>query len=155
MQPATPGNSSKDPFVLSSARHDEATADTLKLATNIAALVVVERGGFDPESLQQIYQNYAFLNEIALSGILPITFTLFNLYLISMISWYLIFLSSLSIVLSIATLGVVGHFSPSESDLKALAAVASKGGPSECGNMQPHGMLPLSMIFFLSQSLQN
>lgn len=125
------------------------------MATNIAALIVVERGGFDPESLQQIYQNYTFLNEIALSGILPITFTLFNLYLISMVSWYLIFLSSLSIILSIATLAVVGHFSPSRSDLKVLEVVASKGGPQECGGMQPHGMQTLAPILLRSQVLRD
>ena len=107
------------------------------LATNVAAIVVVQRGGLDPQSLQQIYNAYIFLKLIAVSGYLPITFTLANLYIVGMLSWYLILLSSLTVILSVATLGTIGVFSPSESDLTNLAILANNDGPQACNGKRP------------------
>ncbi|KAI4205548.1 MAG: hypothetical protein LQ350_000327 [Teloschistes chrysophthalmus] len=106
------------------------------LATNIAALVVVRRGGLDPQSLQQIYNSWNFLKLIAVNGFLPITFTLANLHLVGMLSWYLILLSGLTVVLSTATLAALGSFNP-ESEMYNLATLARSGGPAECGGMRP------------------
>ncbi|KAL8976940.1 MAG: hypothetical protein Q9205_007162, partial [Flavoplaca limonia] len=107
------------------------------LAINIAALVVIQRGGFDPQSLQQMYNTYVFLQVLAVNGFLPITFTLTNLYLVGMLSWFLILLSFVTIGLSVATLACVGQFNPSEADMTSLAELAASGGPEECDGRKP------------------
>ncbi|KAL8852646.1 MAG: hypothetical protein Q9221_002526 [Calogaya cf. arnoldii] len=107
------------------------------LAINIAVLVVIQRGGFEPQSLQQIYDTYVFLQVLAVNGFLPITFTLTNLYLVGMLSWFLVLLSTVTVALSVATLASVGHFDPNETDMKSLATLAASGGPEECDGKQP------------------
>ncbi|KAL8992287.1 MAG: hypothetical protein Q9169_007216 [Polycauliona sp. 2 TL-2023] len=107
------------------------------LAINIATLVAIQRGGFDLKSLQQIYDTYVFLQVLAVNGFLPITFTLANLYLVGMLSCFLVLLSTVTVVLSIATLTSVGKFNPSEADMRNLATLAASGGPPECDGMQP------------------
>ncbi|KAL8837913.1 MAG: hypothetical protein Q9176_005389 [Flavoplaca citrina] len=107
------------------------------LAINIAALVVIQRGGFDPQSLQQMYDTYVFLQVLAVNGFLPITFTLTNLYLVGMLSWFLILLSFVTIALSVATLACVGQFNPSVADMTSLAELAASGGPEECDGRKP------------------
>lgn len=72
-------------------------------ATNIVALVVIGRGGLDPQSLQQIYNTWIFLKVIALNGFLPITFTLTNLYIVGMSSWYMTLTSCVTVIFSVAT----------------------------------------------------
>lgn len=107
------------------------------MATNIAAIVVRTRGGLNPQSLQTIYENTRFITTIALNGILPITFTMFNLHLIDMMDWYLVVLSCLTIALSILTLVLFGRFTVTESDREYLGQIASQGGPLACGGIQP------------------
>ncbi|KAL8697643.1 MAG: hypothetical protein Q9201_007027 [Fulgogasparrea decipioides] len=111
------------------------------IATNIAALVVISRGGPgldpEPESLQQIYNSWIFLKVIAVDGFLPITFTLTNLYLVGMLSWYIILMSSLTVALSIATFAAVGKFNPSKHEVDKLKEIAASGGPQECSFKQP------------------
>ncbi|KAL6716184.1 hypothetical protein ACLMJK_005750 [Lecanora helva] len=107
------------------------------LATNIAALVAVNRGGLDPQSLQQIYNTWIFLKVVAVNGYLPVSFTLANLYVVDMLSWYIILISAITVALSVATSAVVGKFEPSESDMKKLATFAATGGPADCGYTQP------------------
>ncbi|KAL8923045.1 MAG: hypothetical protein Q9208_004857 [Pyrenodesmia sp. 3 TL-2023] len=107
------------------------------MAINVAALVVVQRGGFDPQSLQQIYDTYVFLQVLAVNGFLPITFTLTNLYLVGMLSWFLILLSTVTVALSVATLASVGHLDPSKADMRSLATLAASGGPQECDGRKP------------------
>lgn len=54
--------------------------------------------------------------------------------------WYLIALSSASIVFAIATLGVLGSFSPTKSDLIDLERIYHTGdpqNPQNCGGKQP------------------
>ena len=107
------------------------------LAINIAALVVIQRGGFDPQSLQQMYNTYIFLRVLAVNGFLPITFTLTNLYLVGMLSWFLSLLSFVTIALSVATLACVGQFNPSLANMTGLAELAASGGPEECDGRKP------------------
>ncbi|KAL8922118.1 MAG: hypothetical protein Q9172_003692 [Xanthocarpia lactea] len=107
------------------------------LATNIAALVVIGRGGLDPQSLQQIYNTWIFLKVIALNGFLPITFTLTNLYVVGMSSWYMTLTSCLTVMFSVATFATVGKFDPSASDMEDLKIVAASGGPVECDYRKP------------------
>ena len=107
------------------------------LATNIAAIVATKQGGFNPESLQQLYNNYIFLKIIAISGFLPVTFTLFVIHITEMTSWYLISLSCMSVVISIGTLGVLGQFSVTDGDHLILQKQFNAGGPVECASKQP------------------
>ncbi len=106
------------------------------VAINIAAQVVIWRGGLQPNSLQQIYNTYVFIKVLAISGYLPITFTLFTLHIIGMVSWYLLALSVSSVALSVATLVTIGNFKPSTADLNDLASSYATGGPDSCGNVQ-------------------
>ncbi|KAL6720051.1 hypothetical protein ACLMJK_001972 [Lecanora helva] len=105
------------------------------LAINIAAQAVVRQGGLEPRSLQQMYDTYSFIRVLAINGFLPITFTLFTLHLIDMVSWYLIILSGSSIALSSATLLTIGNFDPTPANLIDLASAYSTGGPDTCGNV--------------------
>ena len=108
------------------------------IALNIAAIKIFKRGGLDPQTLEQIYDNWLFVQNIAISGYLPITFTLLNLNLLHKISWYLVFLSCVSIALSIGTIGVLGgNFRPTPKDLAKLQDVFNKPGPAECQFKQP------------------
>ncbi|CAD6591488.1 MAG: hypothetical protein ASARMPRED_005411 [Alectoria sarmentosa] len=103
------------------------------LAINIAALVNRNSGGFQPNSLQQLYNTYILIKSISISGYLPVTFTLFTLHLVDVVSWYLLVLSILTVLVSIATLFVIGNFSPSQDDLNYLSQQALSGGPDSCG----------------------
>lgn len=103
---------------------------------NIAAQIVIREGGLQPNSLQQIYNTYVFIKVLAISGYLPITFTLFTLHMIGMVSWYLLALSVSSVALSVATLVTIGDFEPSTADLNDLASSYATGGPDSCGNVQ-------------------
>ena len=49
------------------------------MANNIAAIKIKTRGGLEPQSLQEIYLNYHFLTEVAISGYLPVTFVLLKI----------------------------------------------------------------------------
>ena len=104
---------------------------------NIAALVVMHKGDLDPQGLRQLSLTYTFTEVIALGGLVPVTFTLFTLYLVDMCSWYLIFLSSMSIALSTTTLVTLGDFDPNEHTLRDLSSYASSDGPPSCNFWQP------------------
>lgn len=106
------------------------------MATNIAALVNKHRGGLDPKSLQQLYNNYILIRSISISGYLPVTLTLLGLHIVAMVSWYLLILSILTVGISIITLVDLGRFSPGPSDLSSIASVASQNTSLEvCGGM--------------------
>lgn len=103
------------------------------LAINIAALVNRRSGGFQPSNLQQLYNTYILIKSISISGYLPVTFTLFTLHLVDVVSWYLLVLSVITVFVSTATLFVIGNFSPGQDDLNYLSQQASTGGPDSCG----------------------
>ncbi|KAL8960223.1 MAG: hypothetical protein Q9193_003030 [Seirophora villosa] len=107
------------------------------LATNIAALVVTRIGGLDPQSLQQIYNTWIFLKVVAINSFFLVNFTMWNLYLVGMHSWYTSLMSSLATVSSIVTYTTLGQFNPSQFEMKYLASIAASGGPSECDFKQP------------------
>ena len=102
------------------------------MAINIAALVNKYQGDLSPTNLQQVYNNYILIRSISISGYLPVTFTLLGLHMVAMVSWYLLILSSLTVGVSIVTLIDLGDFSPVQSDLNAIASVAS--GDENLGN---------------------
>ena len=103
------------------------------MAINIAALVNRNSGGFQPNSLQQLYNTYVLIKSISISGYLPVTFTLFTLHLVDVVSWYLLVLSIVTVIVSVATLFVIGSFSPSQDDMNYLSQQAISGGPASCG----------------------
>ena len=103
------------------------------LAINIAALIIRNRGGSQPSNLQQLYNTYVLIKSISISGYLPVTFTLFTLHLVDVVSWYLLVLSAVTVLVSIATLFVVGSFSPSPDDLDYLSQQSLKDVPDSCG----------------------
>ena len=107
------------------------------LAINVAALVNRNRGGFEPSNLQQLYTTYLLIKSISISGYLPVTFTLFTLHLVDVVSWYLLILSVVTVFVSTGTLFVIGNFSPSQDDLNYLSKQASSGGPDSCGTKNP------------------
>lgn len=117
------------------------------LAVNIAAQFVLRRGGVQARSLQQLYNTYVFIKVLAISGYLPVTFTLFTLHLIGMVSWYLLSLSICSVALSVATLAAIGNFNPSQANLKDLASVYVSGGPESCGYFQPGAYCYVPMAY--------
>lgn len=108
------------------------------IAINIAAIKVFKRGGLDPQSLEQIYNNYVFIKIVAISGYLPVTLTLWNVHIIDKTYWFLVFLSTTSIAFAAGTLGVLKHyFHPTENDLKKLDDVYQNNGPESCQGKQP------------------
>ena len=109
----------------------------LMTSINIAALVATHRGTLEPQSIDQLALTYRFTEIIAFGGLVPVTFTLFTLHLVDMCSWYLIFLSSMSIALSTATILTIGHFDPDQYSLENLSSYASSDGPPKCNSWQP------------------
>ena len=103
------------------------------MAINIAALVNKHQGGLDPTSLQQLYNNYILIRSMSISGYLPVTLTLLGLHIVAMVSWYLLILSTLTVGVSVVTLIDLGRFSPTRSDLDAIASIASDESLEKCG----------------------
>lgn len=104
------------------------------LATNIAGLIIEKNGGLEPDSIQQLYNTYVFIKVIAIGGFLPITFSLLNLHMIRMLSWYPIALSIATITVAIATLKS-GHtsFTPIAEDFDSIASQVSQSSLASCG----------------------
>ena len=107
------------------------------MAINVAALVNTNVGGFQPNNLQELYNTYILIKSISISGYLPVTFTLFTLHLVDVMSWYLLVLSIVTVLVSTATLFVIGNFNPRQDDMNHLSQKALSGGPSSCGNYNP------------------
>lgn len=107
------------------------------LAINIAALVDRVHGGLQPQSLQQLYNTYILIKSVSTSGYLPITFNLFTLHMVDMVSWYLLVLSAITIAISTTTFFAVGNFNPSQGDLDYLSRQAAVGGLPNCGGNVP------------------
>ena len=107
------------------------------LATNIASLVIQDRGGVDPDSFQQLYNTYVFIKVIAIGGYLPITFTLLTLRMLCKMSWLMLTLSIASVGVSVANLFTKLNFSPSQEDLAHLGDMSKTGGLHSCGGHNP------------------
>ena len=107
------------------------------LAINIAAQVDRARGGLQPESLQQLYNTWVLIKSISIGGYLPVTFTLFTLHLVDLVSWYLLSLTICTASVSIATLVTIGNFSPSDADISSVSQASSTNGTTLCGGRRP------------------
>ena len=116
------------------------------LAINIAAQVDRKAGGLQPQSLQQLYNTWVLIKAISIGGYLPVTFTLFTLHLVDVVTWYLLTLTICTVAVSIATLVTIGKFNPSDADIEYLLQSSSTNGPASCGRRTPGAWcyIPLS-----------
>ena len=107
------------------------------LAIEIAAQVVVRGKSLSASStsLQSLYNNYMLIGCISISGFLPITFTQLCLHDSGMRSWYLLIMSTLTVIASATTLYTAGSFRLEEKDVEGLQSLASPY-PS-CGRRDP------------------
>lgn len=94
------------------------------LAIQIAAIVVIHRGLLGASNLEQIYIDTYVLTELAVGGMLPITFILFELRTVGHRSLYLLVLSLVVWVLSAATWYLSSQTDPTRN-LSALVPAAS------------------------------
>lgn len=83
-------------------------------AVQVSALASMKARLFGATSLQQLQNNYCVITVLAFGGFVPITFILFELRMLHQKSWYMLFLSSLSVAMSAAT-----YFTASTSELSA------------------------------------
>ena len=107
------------------------------LAINIAAQVDRTRGGLEPQSLQELYNTWILIKTVSIGGYLPVTFTLFTLHLVDLVSWYLLSLTICAVSVSIATLVAIGNFKPSDADISSVSRAYSTQGPAACGQHTP------------------
>lgn len=115
------------------------------LATNIASLIVQNKGGLAPQSFQQLYNTYIFIKVIAIGGYLPVTFSLLMLRMLDKVGWYVLVLSVASVGVAIGDLYTERIFSPSPDDLTYLQSQSVQGGPTSCGGtIQPPGVIIVS-----------
>lgn len=107
------------------------------LAINIAAQVDRAKGGLEPQSLQQLYNTWVLIKSVSIGGYLPVTFTVFTLHLVDLVSWYLLSLTIITASVSIATLITVGNFDPSDADISSVKLASSTNGTTACGGHIP------------------
>ena len=127
------------------------------LAINIAAQVDRAKGGLQPQSLQQLYNTWVLIKSISIGGYLPVTFTLFTLHLVNIVSWYLLSLTICTVAVSITTLITIGNFNPSDADISYLSQASATGGPPLCGERTPGAWcyIPNSMDYYNSTDPSN
>ena len=107
------------------------------LAINIAAQVDRTKGGLEPQSLQQLYNAWVLIQTVSIGGYLPVTFTIFTLHLVDLVSWYLLSLTICTASVSIATLVTIGNFKPSDADIQSVSQASSTNGTIDCGGLVP------------------
>lgn len=124
------------------------------LAINIAAQVDRAKGGLQPQSLQQLYNTWVLIKSISIGGYLPVTFTLFTLHLVDLVSWYLLSLTICTVAVSIATLITIGNFNPSDADISYISQASSTNGPAACGERTPGAWcyIPIYMDYTMDPS---
>lgn len=107
------------------------------LAINIAAQVDRHKGGLEPQSLQQLYNTWVLIQTVSIGGYLPVTFTIFTLHLVDLVSWYLLLLTICTTSVSIATSFNSGNFNPSDADISSVSLASSINGTIACGGRVP------------------
>ncbi|KAI4175135.1 MAG: hypothetical protein LQ343_001896 [Gyalolechia ehrenbergii] len=105
------------------------------IAVQAAAIITVRGGGFQAKTLQQLSNSYSAITLVSICGYLPVVFTLVNLHGAGKSSWYIIALSSITVVISGVTAFATQHFDPSPNDLTFLRDIT--GGWASCGNKNP------------------
>ena len=99
----------------------------------IAAIISIRRDGIDAETLQQVFNNYAFLMVLSIGGYLPITLILFVLRTMGYKSFYTTFLSVWSVILSGFTLFMAARFTYVPDALRPPPGIHYAG----CANISP------------------
>jgi len=108
------------------------------LAIEVAAQVVVKQGLLNDgtTTLQGLFNNYRLVGNLAISGLLPVTFTLLCLHTVGLNSRYLLALSSCTIAMSAVTLFSIGDFKITLLDLQKLTNATTSEFP-KCGARNP------------------
>lgn len=105
------------------------------IAVQVAAIIIAKRGGFDAKTLQQLSNSYSAITLVAICGYLPVVLTLLNLHGAGQDSWYIIALSTITVVIAGITAFTTRRFVPSPNDLLDLGNVT--GSWASCGNRNP------------------
>ena len=105
------------------------------LAIGIAGIIVLRQGSLEDGTLQSLV-NYDLVGVISVNGILPVTLTLLCLHTVRMHSWYMLIISTCTVVLSTVTFFLSGNFSPSAKDIGKIEAATNFTYP-RCGNKDP------------------
>lgn len=105
------------------------------IAVQVAAIITVKQGRFEAKSLQQLSNSYSAITLVAICGYLPVTFTLLNLHGANQDSWYIVALSTITVVISGVTAFSTNRFDPSRNDLIDLHKIT--GSWASCGNRNP------------------
>ncbi|KAL8791260.1 MAG: hypothetical protein Q9213_000217 [Squamulea squamosa] len=105
------------------------------IAVQVAAIIVMKQGGFQAKTLQQLFNSYSAITLVAICGYLPVVFTLLNLHGAGKDSWYIIALSTITIVISGITAFTTRRFAPSSNDVVELHSIT--GSWASCGKRNP------------------
>ena len=105
------------------------------LAIDIAGLIVVGQGSLDDGTLQSL-NNYSLVGFISTNGVLPVVLILLCLHTVGMHSWYVLVLSTCTIVLSTVTFFMSGILASWTQGVGAIQA-ASNNTYSLCGKKDP------------------
>ena len=127
------------------------------LAINIAAQVDRHKGGLEPQSLQQLYNTWVLIQTVSIGGYLPVTFTIFTLHLVDLVSWYLLLLTICTASVSIATSVNSGNFNPSDADIRSVSLASSTNGTIACGGRVPGAWCygPSTTYYYLESGPSN
>ena len=101
------------------------------LAVETAAQIVISRSLLQARNLQQLYDNYALIGAVAISGLLPISFILLCVHRFRMKFWYIFILSTCTITLSAGTLYTTNY---ANADPKPESTATDDAG---CGEIDP------------------
>ncbi|KAL8767426.1 MAG: hypothetical protein Q9194_005993, partial [Teloschistes cf. exilis] len=105
------------------------------IAVQIAAIIIARKGGFGAQTLQQLSNSYSAITLLAICGYLLVVVTLVNLHGAGKSSWYLMVLSTITVVVSGVTLFTTRKFNPAAGDVAHLYNVT--GHWASCGFHDP------------------
>lgn len=101
-------------------------------AVQISAMVSMKARLFDATTLQQLRNNYCVVTVLAFGGLVPVTFILSALRVLHQNSWYMLFLSAVTVSMSAATYYTASNFNLSAKDI-STSGTSYKG----CGFVNP------------------
>ncbi|KAL8664449.1 MAG: hypothetical protein Q9202_002999 [Teloschistes flavicans] len=105
------------------------------IAVQVAAIIIARKGGFQAQNLQQLSNSYSAMTLLAICGYLPVLFTLLNLHGAGKSSWYLMVLSTITVIISGVTVFTTRRFDPAPVDLAHLYNIT--GHWASCGFHDP------------------
>ena len=105
------------------------------IAIAIAGQLVLSQRSLEDGSFQSLI-NYTLVGIISINGVLPVTLTLLCLHTVQMHSWYMLILSTWTVMLSTVTFFTSAKFTPSAQDIVKITA-ANSTNYSQCGYKDP------------------